>query len=93
MLVSTVVDRGFDPGSGHGKDYEIGICCFSAKHKHAALRRKSKAWLAQNQDNNYVRVGRHVYLRTVVLVIRHYTNPSKHVGLVQSIPHHHPFEN
>jgi hypothetical protein len=31
------------------KDYEIGICCFSAKY--AALRRKSKDWLAQNQDN------------------------------------------
>jgi hypothetical protein len=31
------------------KDYKIGICCFSAKH--AALRRKSKDWLAQNQDN------------------------------------------
>jgi hypothetical protein len=31
------------------QDYEIGICCFSAKH--AALRRKSKDWLAQNQDN------------------------------------------
>jgi hypothetical protein len=30
------------------KDYEIGICCFSAKH--AALRRKSKDWLARNQN-------------------------------------------
>jgi len=28
---------------------KIGICCFFAKH--AALRRKSKDWLAQNQDN------------------------------------------
>jgi hypothetical protein len=28
---------------------EIGICCFFAKH--AALRRKSKDLLAQNQDN------------------------------------------
>jgi len=26
-----------------------GICCFSINH--AALRRKSKDWLAQNQDN------------------------------------------
>jgi uncharacterized membrane protein YfhO len=34
---------------GSTKDYEIGICCFSAKH--AALKRKSKDWLAQNQDN------------------------------------------
>jgi len=44
-----VVDRGFDPRSGQTKDYKIGINCFSAKQ--AALRRKSKDWLAQNQDN------------------------------------------
>ena len=31
------------------KDNKIGICCFSAKH--TMLRRKSKDWLAQNQDN------------------------------------------
>jgi hypothetical protein len=35
--------------SGQTKDYEIGICCFFAKH--AALRRKSKDWLARNQNN------------------------------------------
>jgi hypothetical protein len=29
--------------------YEIGICCFSAKH--TALRRKTKDWLARNQNN------------------------------------------
>jgi hypothetical protein len=40
VLVSSVVDRGFEPRSGQTKDYEIGICCFSAKH--TALRRKSK---------------------------------------------------
>jgi hypothetical protein len=31
------------------KDYEIGICCFSAKD--AALRSKSKDWFARNQNN------------------------------------------
>ena len=31
------------------KNYKIGICCFSANH--TALRRKSKDWLARNQDN------------------------------------------
>ena len=35
--------------SGQTKVYKIGICCFSTKH--AALRRKSKDWLAWNQDN------------------------------------------
>jgi hypothetical protein len=49
MLASGVVDCGFEPWSGQTKDYKIGICCFSAKH--AAFRRKSKDWLARNQDN------------------------------------------
>jgi hypothetical protein len=46
MLVSSAVDRGFEPRSCQTKDYEICICCFSIKH--AALRRKSRA---RNQDN------------------------------------------
>ena len=46
---SSTVDRGLEPRSGQTKDSKIGICCFSAKH--AALRRKSKDWLAWNQDN------------------------------------------
>ena len=43
MLASSVVEH------GQTKDYEIGICWFSAKH--AALRSKSKDCLAQNQCN------------------------------------------
>ena len=49
VLASGPVDRGFEPRSGQAKDYKIRICCFSAKH--AALRRKSKDWLARKQDN------------------------------------------
>ena len=49
MLASSAVDRGFKPRLGKTKDYKIGICCVFAKH--AALRRKSKDWLARNQDN------------------------------------------
>ena len=49
MLTSIAVDRGFEPRSGQTNDYKIGICCFSAKH--AALRRKSKDWMARNQNN------------------------------------------
>ena len=30
VLVSSVVDRGFEPRSGQTKDSKIGICCFSA---------------------------------------------------------------
>jgi len=37
------------PELGQTKDYKIAICCFSAKY--IALRRKSKDWLARNQDN------------------------------------------
>jgi hypothetical protein len=43
------IDRGFEPRSGQTKDYNIGICYFSAKH--AALRSKGKDWLVRNQNN------------------------------------------
>jgi len=51
VLVSSVVDRGFELRSGQNKDYmyKVGIFCFFAKY--AAIRSKSKDWLAQNQDN------------------------------------------
>jgi hypothetical protein len=49
VLAASAVGRGFEPQSCQTKDYKIGICCFSTKH--AALRRKSKNWLARNQDN------------------------------------------
>ena len=49
LLVLSSVDHGFDTRSGQTKDFEIGICCFSAKH--TAVRRTSKDWLARNQDN------------------------------------------
>ena len=49
VLASSAIDYGFDSWSDQTKNYKIGICCFSAKH--AALRRKSKDWLARNQDN------------------------------------------
>ena len=48
MLVLSAVDRGFQPRSGQTKDYNIGICCFSASH--SALRRKNKDWLGWNRD-------------------------------------------
>ena len=49
LLSSSVVYCLLEPRSGQTKDYKISMCCFSAKH--AALRRKSKDWLAGNQDN------------------------------------------
>jgi hypothetical protein len=32
VLVSSAIDRGFEPRSSQIKDYKIGICCFSTKH-------------------------------------------------------------
>ena len=49
VLASSVIDRRFEPLSGQTKDFNVGICCFSAKH--TALRRKSKDWLPWNQDD------------------------------------------
>jgi hypothetical protein len=49
VLAPSTVDRRFDPRSRQTKDYEIGMCCFSAKH--VVLRRKGKHWLARNQNN------------------------------------------
>ena len=49
VLASSAIYCEFEPRSGQTKEYIIGICCFSAKH--AALRRKSKDWLAWNQNN------------------------------------------
>ena len=66
VIASSSVDRGFKLRSGQTKDYNIGMCCFSAKHE--AIMRKYNDWLARNQDNGYVRVERHVYPRTVVSV-------------------------
>ena len=50
-LASSAVDRGFEPQSGHTKDYEIGICCFSTKHTKERGKRKRKDWLDRNQNN------------------------------------------
>ena len=49
VLASSSIDRGFEPWSGQTKDYKIGMCCFSAKY--AGLWKKSKDWLARNQNN------------------------------------------
>jgi hypothetical protein len=48
-MVSVLASSGVEPQLGQTKDYEIGIYCFSAKH--AALRSRSKNWLARNQNN------------------------------------------
>ena len=89
LFASSAVDRGFEPRSGQTKDYKIGMCCFCAKH--AALRRKSKDWLARNQNN--VSEWSDMSTRGLVSVSKHYKNPTQRVGLVQSGLHHHLIEN
>jgi hypothetical protein len=92
LLTSSAVDHEFKPWSGQTKDYKIGIYCFSAKY--AALRRKSKDWLARNQDN--VSEWGDMTIRRLFFqffTVFHYKNLSKHVGLVESEPHHHLIEN
>ena len=49
VLASSAIDCGYEPRSCQTKEYNIGMCCFSAKN--ATLRRKSKDWLARNQNN------------------------------------------
>jgi hypothetical protein len=55
--------------SGQSKDRKIGICCFSAKH--AALRRKSKDWLARNQDKLLVLQMGMVSGENDTVIVRH----------------------
>ena len=49
VFTSSVINRELKSRSGQTIHYTIDVCCFSANH--AALRSKSKNWLAQNQDN------------------------------------------
>jgi hypothetical protein len=50
VLVSNVVDRGFDARSGQGKDYKIGICCFFVKR--AAVIGSNRIYLLARNRNN-----------------------------------------
>jgi hypothetical protein len=43
VLITSAVDRGFEPLSGLTNDYIPGICCFSSKH--VTFSSKSKDWL------------------------------------------------
>ena len=49
MVALSAADRWVEFRLGQANDYKIGICFFFAKH--AALRRKSKNWVARNHEN------------------------------------------
>ena len=80
LASSGVVVRRFKPWKGQTKDYNIGICCFSAKH--AAKRRKSTEWSTQNQWGNTSIRGLLFQWTSSI------KKPTKCVGLVQSEPQH-----
>ena len=67
-----------DYRSGKIKDYKISISCLCTKN--TELRSKSKDGLNVSEWNDIP------YLWTVVTVVLHYKNPTKHVSLVQSGP-------
>ena len=71
VLAVDTVDHGFYARSGQNNDFKIDMCCFTAKY--AALRRKSKDWLARN---------RQVYPRTNVTVSQHYKQKQLNVLLI-----------
>ena len=48
VLTTSAVDRGFEPRWSYTKNYIIDFRCLSDKH--ASLRRKSRDWLARNQN-------------------------------------------
>ena len=62
VSVLTSIDRGFEPRSGQTKDYKIGTVFVDS-----SLRRKSKDWLAPNQ-NCFSEWSDMSYPRTVVSV-------------------------
>jgi hypothetical protein len=65
VLASSAIYCGYETRSCQTKEYTIGICCFSAKN--ASLRRKSKDWLARNQNN----VSEWSYISTQWLLLAH----------------------
>jgi hypothetical protein len=71
VLASSAIYCCYKHRSGQIKEYKIGICCFFAKN--ASLRRKSKDWLARNQNN----VSEWGDTSTLWLLLPHQLNLSK----------------
>ena len=69
VLASSALDHWLEPQLGQAKDYKIGICRFSGKH--AALRKKNKDWLAQNQNKVFSskRDYNHAMIKSVHVVV------------------------
>ena len=89
VLASSAVDRGFESRSGQTKDYQLVFVAYNAKH--AELRRKSKDWLARDQDN--VSEWSDMYIRGLLFPLANTMQKSKRVGLEKSGHHHHLIAN
>ena len=84
VLVSSAVDRGFEPRSGQTKDYKLGICCFSAKHAALTGEIAKTGWLG---ISIMCPSGATCLSADCCFSERaDYKNPTKRVGLVQSRP-------
>ena len=84
VLASSAVDRGLESRSGQTKDYQLVFVVYNAKH--AELRRKSKDWLARNQDN--VSEWSDMYIRRLLFPLANTIKKTKRVGLEKSGHHH-----
>ena len=71
------------------KDYQLVFVAYNAKH--AELRKKSKDWLARNQDN--VSEFNDMYIRGLLFPLANAIEKTKRVGLEKSGDHHHLIEN
>ena len=89
MLASSAVYRGFESRSGQTKDYQLVFVAYNAKH--AELRKKSKDWLARNQDN--LSEWSDMYIRGLLFPLANTMKKTKRVGLEKSGHHHHLIAN
>ena len=84
MLASSAVNRGFESRSVQTKDYQLVFVAYNAKQ--AELRRKSKDWLARNQDN--VSEWSDMYIRGLLFPLANTMKKTNRVGLEKSGHHH-----
>ena len=86
MLISCVVDHGFEPWSDQTKDFKFGMCSSPLSIQH--LRRKSKNWFIRNHDNlsewSDISICRMLFQWASTIKIQ-----VRHVGLVLSRHHYH----
>ena len=90
VLVSSAVDRRFEPQSGQPKDYNIGVCCFSSKHSVLRRRKKKTGWLGIRImcPSGATCLSADCCFSKLALY-----NPANRGGRVKSGPHHHVIES